>query len=438
MKQVFQLVVGLFIFFPSAKAQMNLRCDSVRNKILEIAHRHVDSEQSMKTEFVAKAFSSRDCFSEAAVAELYETEFIKYIELQKSSWKHWKPSAGWIATFCLALFLLLKDFIKSTCRFGLRLFGGWIYMRLAGSRLLRRFAIKNYQAALAKRYSKVKIVFRSLRPLNMADGFVPLKVLDSLESRQMDVLEAARIFDKIVVVGDPGAGKSMLCKNLLYSYGKGSWHLSSIPVLVELHRLNDPSTTILQLLVQEFSRSNFPNAENFVLRNLETGRLFLLFDGYDEINTTNRAGATEKIKDFIEKYPKSQLIITSRLAVYRNEFSTVVERVLNMVEFSHQQIRAFLESWRTDMPADKSIDQLMITLQERPRIMAMATNPLLLTIIAYLYTDTPLKFPHSRGEFYEKATDILLSQWHTEHNQFDARDKALILQRLAFAIQSAA
>lgn len=83
------------------------------------------------------------------------------------------------------------------------------------------------------------------------------------------------------------------------------------------------------------------------------------------------------------------------------------------------------------MPDGKSIEQLMNTLHNRPQIMILARNPLLLTIVAYLYTDTKFVLPHSRAEFYQKSTDVLLDQWHVEHNRFSAANKKLILQHLA-------
>ncbi len=83
------------------------------------------------------------------------------------------------------------------------------------------------------------------------------------------------------------------------------------------------------------------------------------------------------------------------------------------------------------MTSDKSVEQLLRNLHDRPRIMALARNPLMLTIIAYLYTDTPFVLPHSRSEFYQKSTDLLLDQWHQEHNQFPARDKKSVLRHLA-------
>ena len=162
----------------------------------------------------------------------------------------------------------------------------------------------------------------------------------------------------------------------------------------------------------------------------------LLFDGLDEVNSSVRKQVVQVIKDLLNnhKYKQCRAIITCRTAVYQNEFAEVVNQTLEIIEFSDQQIRGFLQSWSSQMPPGKSIGQLIQTLQNKPKIMALARNPLLLTIIAYLYTDISFVLPHSRAEFYQKSTDILLEQWQRNFNfkyQDRVSEKRRILQHLA-------
>jgi predicted NACHT family NTPase len=156
----------------------------------------------------------------------------------------------------------------------------------------------------------------------------------------------------------------------------------------------------------------------------------LLFDGLDEVNTQERQRVVNKINDLLDKYPHCHAVITCRVAVYHNEFAEKTEQTLEMVDFNEQQIRAFLVPWQKDMPASKSIKQLLHTLHERPRILQLAGNPLLLTIIAYLYTDTTFVLPHSRAEFYTEATKALL-EWKREHNRYKTANKQAVLRHLA-------
>jgi len=239
---------------------------------------------------------------------------------------------------------------------------------------------------------------------------------------------------RLVVLGPPGSGKSMILKHIALTYAEqGLYFLrrQPIPVLLELHRLNDPTLSLEQRVVEEFSRNNFPNAEGFVKYSLRKGSLLLLLDGYDEVNTSERARVVQQVKDLLSEHGECSALITCRGAVYRGEFAEGATQTLEIVDFDDQQVQRFLASWATDMPPDKSVEQLTQTLRDRPRIMALARNPLLLTIIAYLYTDTPYVLPHSRAEFYKQSTDILLRQWHQERNQYEARDKRLVLEHLA-------
>jgi len=208
---------------------------------------------------------------------------------------------------------------------------------------------------------------------------------------------------------------------------------------LELHRLNDPKTNVEAELVAELARNDFPHAERFVSCALEQGTLMLLLDGLDEVSSNERTRVVQHIKDTLDQHKKCRAVVTCRTAVYRGEFNEAVNQTIEIVEFNDQQTRRFLGSWEPDMKKRaKSIEQLIQTLRDRPRIMALARNPLLLTIIAYLYTDTEFVLPHSRTEFYRKSTDILLDLWHQEHNRFKASDKRLVLQYLALFNQDSA
>jgi len=256
----------------------------------------------------------------------------------------------------------------------------------------------------------LKIPFRVDRPLKMQDVYVPLKVKGRRDAELIDALDAVGKYRRLMVLGQPGAGKSMLLKFLTLSYAENRLlNLTERPVaiLLELYRV-DVDADILVLLVKALEREDFPRATKFVEQGLEKGTVMLLLDELDEVGNAARSTIVQKLKDFLDRYEKCRVILTCRSQVYYNEFSEF-DQTLEVVEFTDQQMRRFLAAWA--MPPEKSIDQLMLTLQDRPRILELARNPLLLTIIAYLYCDTPFVLPHSRAEFYQKAIDILLETW---------------------------
>ncbi|MCY7277793.1 MAG: NACHT domain-containing protein, partial [Phormidesmis sp. CAN_BIN44] len=288
------------------------------------------------------------------------------------------------------------------------------------------------------KYRELKIPFRLDRPLKMQDVYVPLKVKGSQNYDLIDAFQAVSQHKRLMVTGQPGSGKSMLLKYLTLSEAEG--RLVNLPdqpvaVLLELYRLSDGSE-ILPQFVKVLEREDFPHGENFLQQALEKGTILLLLDGLDEVGSAARSQIIQKLKDFLDTYEKCRFVMTCRSQVYRGEFSDRVDRTLEVVEFTDVQMRRFLKAWA--MPPEKSIDQLMQTLRDRPRILELARNPLLLTIIAYLYCDTPFVLPHSRSEFYQKSTDILLESWDQARqtpNVYKMREKRLVLRHLAACLQ---
>ena len=328
--------------------------------------------------------------------------------------------------------------------------GTFLYDRLAGTRLLRRFALAKYERALLAKHENVFVPFRQNRPpLKMSTVFVPLKVhaesrrrsgTSDAEGATMRTDEAVAVFDAIeknralVVLGAPGSGKTMLLRRIALAYADYSDEYPSdepIPVLLELHRLASETTTIEQQLAAEFARNSFPHAEKFIAQALARGTLMLMFDGLDEVDSQGRQRVVQQIKDLMDTHEECRVIITCRVAVYNDEFAGVVDQTLEIAEFNDQQVQQFLAAWQDEMPPEKSVEQLLRALRDRPRIMSLARNPLLLTIIAFLYSDPKFILPHSRTEFYQKATTLLLELWHHEHNRYRMREKHTVLQHLA-------
>jgi len=365
------------------------------------------------------------------------TDAYKAAKAKEPWWQTLKPQLGWAVAILLGILLFLRDFLRDCVSDLFKRFRGLLYSRLAGSRRFRKAALRHYRRAIVKKYEQLKVPFRPDRPLEMRRIYVPLKAKTGTKAEQIDTFRTILQHRRLMIVGAPGAGKSMLMRHLALGFADAGLidPATVVPVLLELNRVNESQLGIRDHLVETFRLNEFPHAEEFVDLSLSQGNLTLLFDGLDEVSSQKRAAVVKQIQDFLDEFDKVPTIITCRTAVYHQEFTATVEATLEIDDFSDDQIYRFLESWQPEMPEGKSVEQLIQTLRDRPRIMALARNPLLLTIIAYLYCDTEFILPHSRTEFYDQATGWLLQQWKQERNRFKLAQKRLVLQSLALLNQ---
>ena len=423
-------------------------------QIKKDAARHLELNDKPDREWVVKAYKDNKFkLAEQEISVIYEEEFIKLKKEQERNPFEQLFKNGVITTLILACMVAIGaaigaafgDTVKKWSNLFFDGLGGFLYQLVAGNPISLNSSLQRYRKALITKYQLLKIPFRPNLPLAMREIYVPLKVAGSGSVANIEAFEAVKTHRRLMVTGAPGSGKSMLLKSLILAYAEDrlfSQKEDVTPILLELNRLSDSTLSIEQYLVEALGRDDFLKATWFVKQGLKNGNLMLLLDGLDELNGNDRPQVVKRIKEFLDKDGKDKdgkkcrVIITCRTQVYNQEFHQETDQVLEIVEFSDQQIRRFLGAWKSEMPAEKSVEQLIQTLRERPRIMALARNPLLLTIIAYLYTDTTFILPHSRSEFYQQATEILLEKWdqskpQSQPNQYRGRDKRQVLQVLA-------
>lgn len=345
-----------------------------------------------------------------------------------------------------ALAVAAKDWLGGK----LKLLLEFLYGRFAGSRLLRRAALAKYTRELYRRHKEFPVSFQvdeALR-LPMESVYVPLHGANGNGSG--DLLEAAlRRARRTVVLGTPGAGKTMLLRHETLMWARRRiregrrrvdlGELRDIPVLFELHRLNKGEGSGLEEhLSDHFKRHGFPRADKWVAGALDRGDLTLYFDGLDEVTTDRRERVVGMIKDFADTYPECRIVVTCRVAVYEGQF-TEFHQTLRVQDFDEHLIRRFLGGWPWQAgTAVSSVDQLLGALRNTPQIMSLARNPLLLTMIAYLYdfvyAGTDQVLPHTRADFYKQVIDNLLVD-RRRRSEFPYPVKRAVLRHLALVAQ---
>ncbi|OXS36722.1 HEAT repeat domain-containing protein [Streptomyces sp. XY006] len=249
-----------------------------------------------------------------------------------------------------------------------------------------------------------------------------------LRRPEQDVLDvlAAPANRLLVVLGDPGAGKSTLVRHLSLTLALGGAPdqppalAGRVPLVIELRRYAEEQwrhsgfEDFLTHLHDDYAQS----VPRPVLEELlASGRALVVFDGLDELfDPKVRARTAERIAAFAVRRPSARIVVTSRVIGYQRALLEGAGFTHFMLQdLDEERIGAFVRSWyRVSCPGDplqagRLVERLTSAVQDSRPLREMAGNPLLLTVLAIIGRRQTL--PHNRRSVYEHAVTVLVSHW---------------------------
>jgi HEAT repeat protein len=269
--------------------------------------------------------------------------------------------------------------------------------------------------------------------------------------------------NKAVLLGAPGSGKTtlasyfalMLCEQVgndptqIGLEAGEDW----LPVVIRIRDwVLKPELSVLKYLrwYAEDSLSAKALPIGFFEHWLERGRALILLDGLDElVDEGQRRSIAEQIETFLGQYEDCPAVITSRPAGYRWDFFNLEAFPHYTLEpFDEKQVDTFIDHWYDSREVDKAAakrrkEDLRSAFKGNDRIRNLATNPLLLTIIALIHR-YQAELPRRRFKLYESAVETLLTSWDSgkdiklysvlQHLKSD--DLLYVLKKLAYWIHT--
>ncbi len=323
---------------------------------------------------------------------------------------------------------------------------------------LSRFE-KRYRQSLIDYCRDLKIEgFKiGLPVLDLEDVFIPLKLVteipenipkDIIADCQIKARQEQRIWDflakssqissfrDIAILAPPGYGKTTLLQYLTLIYAKKLHRRYQapyfIPILLFLRDLRgdilpeqppDLPELITNTVKNQPAFAKLKPPPRWFKRQLERGKCLVMLDGLDEVaNEQERIQVSKWINEQMLRYKSSIFLLTSRPYGYENNPVDKVGIVLEVKSFNLDQIKKFIYKWyqqteirmrggRNDpavvATAQDNAQDLIERIVNSPPLRVLATNPLLVTMIATVhYSGAAL--PRRRVELYEKICDVLL------------------------------
>ena len=272
--------------------------------------------------------------------------------------------------------------------------------------------LRKYRDRVRQQYSAIELPFR--KPLTTRDVLVPLKLLDGSEETIYDP-DLLAMAGSAIVLGPPGSGKTVLLKKAMLDWADGRTEGDSVPIYVPLAN-KERGEDLMSLASREFQTTTFGDTNSLVKALAIRGKITFLLDGLDEIADERRDELRKEIHNCRSQYPDVAIVVTCRAAVYRNKLFGMQLARYEVLEFDRRQIQRAIEPWRKDLlQVGRSPKELFEALEQRPSILQLAQNPLLLTMMVHLYstnTEGNYELPNHRYDFFGQATQLLLETWH--------------------------
>jgi predicted NACHT family NTPase len=144
------------------------------------------------------------------------------------------------------------------------------------------------------------------------------------------------------------------------------------------------------------------------------GRVLFLLDGLDEIiDTTWRRKVGEHIEAFASSCQACRVVVTWRIVGYREARLGASFTEFSINPFGEPEILQFAESWYQALGDPGRAAALADAILPSDSIRRLASNPLLLTVIALIHFRRT-KLPHQRVKLYQLAAETLVDQWMSE------------------------
>lgn len=192
----------------------------------------------------------------------------------------------------------------------------------------------------------------------------------------------------LLVLGDPGAGKTMLCHMLAAKILYNEYHV----IILHLRNLNAESEIYEQInQALSGSLSGLPCTWGDIAYANLNKPILLIFDGYDELlqaSGKTHSNYLEKIASFQESMSKEsgtiiRAIVTSRIVLIDKAQIPNNSVIIRLEKFDDERIDLWCKIWNqhnSDYFARNHIDPFSVT--QSSKALGLATQPLLLLMLA--------------------------------------------------------
>ncbi|MGH7999813.1 MAG: NACHT domain-containing protein [Brasilonema sp.] len=232
--------------------------------------------------------------------------------------------------------------------------------------------------------------------------------LSKIDQKRVPGLEAVERYNKLMIWGKPGSGKTTFLKWVAIQCNIGQFLGNAVPIFITLKDFAQTrgQPSLLDYITAQFEECGVVEPQA-VLTLVSQGRAILLLDGLDEVRQADFNRVLQEIRAISTRFCANSIVITCRIAALEYTFEEFTE--VEVADFDDQQIAHFAAKWfqaQDTVKAESFVQKLYFN--QSPG--ELATNPLLLTLLCLVFEETG-DFPTHCSELYQEGLDLLLKKW---------------------------
>jgi formylglycine-generating enzyme required for sulfatase activity len=370
------------------------------------------------------------------------------------------------AVITAILVLVLSEPLKAL----LKKLGGWL--ERAWQALGFGFE-KRYLKALGAQHQWLKLIGiydkAALNPPRLENVFISLRIASASATEDSPRFPWEKLFEEerrpIVILGQPGAGKTTLLDYLILIFTGYLKHPlrkklgAPLPLYAHLRDLNTlegPRSLLDTLQAPDSTGLSKRPPVGFCERRLRSKDCVVLLDGLDEVlDPAAHQRAVDDIRHFSTEYPGNHLVITCRVAGWKNQLPGF--QVYEVQEFDRDDIQHFIANWYSEVlrtqatnalgpkPAPADLQQaqeraavearqetiaLWDALRQNEALLRIACTPLILSLITLVHK-TRRDLPKGRARLYGECLEVLLEKWDSEDKRLKIPNSPSLDDKLA-------
>jgi predicted NACHT family NTPase len=305
--------------------------------------------------------------------------------------------------------------------------------------------------------------------------YIPLTSGRSVVGQSMG-LEDALTSRRLVIVGDPGSGKTTFLRRVAFALCEGrslqtgfldrlAYVLAGIskqlpfPIVIRIAELAEhirtcqrrgergaPTTSESPAWLAHFigtrnQEMHWGLAPDFFERKMKDGEAMLLLDGLDEApRSAERESMARLFEEATQVFSQCRFVVTTRPLAYTGRSVLEGFETARIEPLGADGVRKFLEQWcqglfpQSAPSAERHLAELDAALHANSEIRRMASNPVMLTALAVVHWNER-RLPEQRADLYESILNWLARSREKREGRDPAERCLELLQHLALGMQ---